>query len=103
YVRDGKTRDAKAKVVEYKEEGIALGAPDQQEAPDAGAGKLGIAVSGVSPELMARYKLKSPDGVVVRSVKPRSPAADAGLEEGDVILEANRKKIASAEDFKDQV
>ena len=103
YVREGKTRDAKAKVVEYKEDGVALGGPEERPEPDAGAGKLGIAVSPVTPDLMKRLKLNSPEGVVVRSVKPRSAASEAGLQDGDVILEANRQKVANPEEFRDRL
>jgi serine protease Do len=38
--------------------------------------------------------LSSDDGVVVQQVYPGSPAAQAGLQTYDVILEANRQKIA---------
>ena len=62
-----------------------------------------MAVAEVTPDLMARYKIKAPKGVVVRKVKPHSPAADAGLEEGDVILQANGKTLTSPEEFKEVV
>ena len=39
------------------------------------------------------------NGVAMQSVRPASPADDAGLAPGDVILEVNRKPVASAEQF----
>jgi serine protease Do len=39
------------------------------------------------------------NGVAVESVRPASPAEDAGLTQGDVILEVNRKPVTSAEQF----
>jgi serine protease Do len=39
------------------------------------------------------------NGVAVQSVRPASPADDAGLSPGDVILEVNRKPVTSAEQF----
>ena len=38
-------------------------------------------------------------GVVVTSVRPDSPAAEAGLHKGDVIQEVNRKAVKNTSDF----
>ena len=38
-------------------------------------------------------------GVVLVGVQPDSPAADAGLQQGDVVLEVNHTKINSVDDF----
>jgi serine protease Do len=43
--------------------------------------------------------LDQPQGVIVSSVQPGSPAADAGLARGDVILEVNRRAIKNAEEL----
>ena len=42
-------------------------------------------------------------GAAVQSVRPASPAEDAGLAPGDVIEEVNRKPVQSAEQFADTV
>ena len=50
----------------------------------------------------ARQQYNVPEnvqGVVVQQVRPASPADDAGLQPGDVILEVNRKPAQSANDF----
>jgi serine protease Do len=39
-------------------------------------------------------------GVVVTDVQPGSPADNAGISRGDVILEVNRKPVQTAEDVK---
>jgi serine protease Do len=39
----------------------------------------------------------------VQSVRPASPAEDAGLAPGDVIQEVNRKPVANAEEFANDV
>ena len=38
-------------------------------------------------------------GVLVRTVEPKSPAADAGLRPGDVIVRLSAKEIASVADL----
>jgi serine protease Do len=42
-------------------------------------------------------------GAVVENVRPASPADDAGLQPGDVVLQVNRKPTASASQFVSQV
>jgi serine protease Do len=42
-------------------------------------------------------------GVAVAQVQPGSPAEDAGLTGGDVILEINRKPVTSADQFRNDV
>jgi serine protease Do len=63
-------------------------------------GKLGLAVADLTPD--TRQQINAPDqihGVVVENVRPASPADDAGLQPGDVILEVNRKPAQSASQF----
>jgi len=40
-------------------------------------------------------------GIVVQSVQPRSPAAGAGLQQGDVIISVNRRPVATMEEFRE--
>jgi serine protease Do len=41
--------------------------------------------------------------VLVTSVMPASPAANAGVQPGDVILQVNRAPVSSVEGVKDEV
>ncbi len=68
--------------------------------------KFGLSVQKLTPEL--RKKLGIPNwvknGVIVTSVKPGSPAEDAGLREGDIIVEAgitprNLKSVRKVDDL----
>lgn len=63
--------------------------------------KLGARVQELTPQLAVRYRISSEikRGVVVISVEEGSPADELGLQEGDVILEINRKKIETIKDF----
>jgi serine protease Do len=42
-------------------------------------------------------------GVLVNNVRPASPADDAGIQPGDIILEVDRKPAVSASEFANQV
>jgi serine protease Do len=57
---------------------------------------LGILPGDVTRENMGRYGLREPRGVLVTKVIESSPAARAGLKEGDVILRFNGETVTSA-------
>jgi serine protease Do len=96
-LRNGSSQTLNVKVGEFHK--------DAEVASDGGAagpqkGKLGLAVAELTPDV--RQQLHIPpqvNGVAVQSVRPASPAEDAGLASGDVILEVDRKPVASAEQF----
>jgi len=100
-LRDGKPETIKVTVGEFqKTSDSATG----EKSGDAKKGKLGLTVMNFTPEI--RSQLRAPDsvkGVVVDSVRPGSPADDAGLTQGDVILEVNRKPVDGVNAFADQV
>lgn len=60
---------------------------------------LGIGVLEVNAERAKALKLTEERGVEVRSVEEDSPAAKAGLKEGDVVLEYNGQRVEGAEQF----
>ena len=76
-----------------------------EAAPGQGnTGKLGLAVDDLNPD--ARQQLNVPadvHGAAIANVRPGSPADDAGLQPGDVVVEVNRKPVASAEQFANAV
>ena len=62
--------------------------------------KMGAKVQELTPQLTAQYRISGiRHGVVVISVEDGSLADEIGLQEGDVILEINRKKIENLNDF----
>ncbi len=56
-------------------------------------GYLGISMNDVTPENAHFFNLKDASGAIVAQVTPGSPAANAGLKQGDVIRELNGQKI----------
>ena len=62
--------------------------------------KLGVKVQELTPQLATRYGIAGiKQGVVVIGVEEGSIAGEIGLQEGDMILEINRKKIENLKDF----
>lgn len=64
---------------------------------DFGSGSaIGAAVRDVEQADVTRGKLPSSAGAVIEDVRPGSPAAKAGLQNGDVIVEFDAEKVRSA-------
>jgi serine protease Do len=63
-------------------------------------GALGLAVQTVTPELARQLGLDEPHGVVVRDVRSDSPAANAGIRPGDVIVAVDRHPVKNVEEMK---
>jgi serine protease Do len=67
-------------------------------------GRLGLAVANLTPDVRQQYNVPdSVKGAVIESVRPGSPAEDAGLTPGDVILGVDRHSINDADSFVNQV
>lgn len=96
--RDGKDQDIKVKLGEAQ----SAGARSQREegGPSEGGGKLGIAVQPLTPDIARQLGLRpGTAGLVISDVDPSGPAAEAGIQPGDVIVEANRQPVRSGADL----
>jgi serine protease Do len=93
-VRDGKTMSLDV---------TTSAMPDKPEGPakeNEGEEKLGARIQELTPQLASRYRISGIKyGVVVIGIEEGSLADEIGLQEGDVILEINRKKIENLKDF----
>jgi serine protease Do len=94
-LRNGKALDRQVKVGEMEEKVEAAKAPSHKS--------LGITVQNLTPEIARGLGLKKDTGVVVARVEPGSPAADAGIQTGDMVQEVNRKPVKNVEDFVQKV
>lgn len=64
-------------------------------------GRLGAQAQDLTPELASAFDLKHRDsGAVVVNVIPDSPAENAGLKVGDVVIKANNRPVRNAEDLR---
>lgn len=92
-----------------EERGEAPPAPEASETPrppalafrmQAGGSFLGVAIEDVDAEDAERLRLPEERGALVTRVMDNSPAARAGLQEGDVILRWNEERVESVAELR---
>lgn len=101
--RDGKEQQIKATLDERTNETAQNErgqnpegtAPPQEES----SGKLGLGLQPLTPEIARRLQIQAERGLVVTEVDQTGPAAEAGITEGDAILEVNRQQVGSFEEI----
>jgi serine protease Do len=72
---------------------------EESASSEHGKPRWGLGLTDLSPDV--REQLQAPQdvrGALVGSVQPGSPADNAGLQRGDIIVEVNRKPVKSAAD-----
>lgn len=67
------------------------------------AGKWGLQLRDITPQMAQRYHFKEEKGAVVAGIEPGSRAAEAGIQQGDLILEVNRHPVGSAQDVLENI
>lgn len=60
---------------------------------------LGVYIQSMSGEIAERYNLSISTGALVTSVVEDGPAYKAGIVQGDIVIEVNKNKVASADDL----
>ena len=73
--------------------------PQLREKGKVVRGWLGVVIQPVGEELAKTFGMEEAKGVVVADVSAGGPAAKAGIEPGDVILEADGRAIEDAQDL----
>jgi serine protease Do len=95
-LRSGNVVDREVKIGQLEEQ--------KEEVANVSTRKpLGMSVQNITPEIAKGLGLKSETGVVVASVIPGSPAAQADIRSGDVIQQVNKKPIKDVQDFKKKI
>jgi serine protease Do len=65
------------------------------------AGRLGLELTPVTPDVAGQLGIaRGTQGLAVTSVDPNGAAADAGIQEGDVIQQVNRQDVRSTADVR---
>jgi serine protease Do len=66
-------------------------------------GFLGVVVQDLTPDLASSFGIKNPQGALVDEVSDGTPAAAAGVKQGDVILAVDGKTVASPGDLRNEI
>ncbi len=64
---------------------------------------LGVGIQDVTPKVAKAFERKEPSGVLVSEVEPNTPAARAGVEKGDIILDVDSKPIIDSNQLRNTI
>ena len=98
-LRDGRLKTLKVRVGKRPLTMAAASDHQRQEKE----GEYGFEVTELTPQVAQRYNVKDTAGVIVVNVDPKGKAHEAGIQQGDLIIEVNRKNVASVKDFKNLI
>ncbi|MCK9276327.1 MAG: DegQ family serine endoprotease [Syntrophales bacterium] len=97
-LRDGEEMTISAELGTMPGTDVSEDGGDQQPS-DRQKQKWGLSVQDITPEISQQLKLKFDEGVIIMQVQPGSPADNAGLQQGDIIREVERKEISNMREF----
>ncbi len=101
-LRDGKPETIHVTVGEFHGSNSEVASNDESGGQQRG--RLGLAVANLTPDLRQQYNVPgSVQGAIIQSVRPGSPADDAGLAPGDVIISVDRHPIDGADNLVSQL
>lgn len=97
-MRDGREKSVTVETAKRQEEQTL--ASKESESDD----KLGLSLQSLEPDIAARLGYDEAEkGVLVTGVESGSKADKAGVQQGDLVKEINRKPVAGMEEFRKQL
>jgi serine protease Do len=95
----GVVRDSKSTSILVTLEALGGGKGSETAGGEHGKGRWGLRLADLTPDTRNELQAQaSVHGAIVEDVLPGSPADNAGLQRGDVIMEVNRHAVKSASD-----
>ncbi|MEZ5314916.1 MAG: DegQ family serine endoprotease [Chlamydiales bacterium] len=88
--REGKEKDISV---------VISSLPEEKTGPLSPTQKLGLKVENLTSQLAQKYNFSEEYGVIITQIEPGSPAAEALLRPGNLIIAINRLRINSIEEF----
>ncbi|HLK50200.1 MAG TPA: DegQ family serine endoprotease [Bryobacteraceae bacterium] len=96
--REGKQQDIRVRLGELTPETARA---SRQGGGEQNGSRLGITVTPLTPDLAQQLGLRrGAQGLVIQDIDPSGPAAQAGLQMGDVIEQVNRQPVRSPDDMR---
>ncbi|MGO8704694.1 MAG: Do family serine endopeptidase [Candidatus Brocadiia bacterium] len=97
-IRGGKQETLTLRVGTLTPQMMAEAAPSEEGGV---LSKLGMSVQTLTPDLAKQFGIRAAQGAVITDVEEGGAASLAGLQAGDLIVEADRRKVASAGDLQE--
>ncbi|HEX4999986.1 MAG TPA: Do family serine endopeptidase [Terriglobia bacterium] len=99
FIRNGQRQEAVLTLGEMPGAEKAV-AEDSSPAPEESGPPYGFGVEALTKELLEKLDLDTETkGVVVNTIQPAGAAEEAGLSEGDIVEEINRRNVSTMDDF----
>jgi serine protease Do len=92
-IQDGKEKTVTVTLQEFPEQRTDI---DEQVREN-----LGLTVKQLTPNIVKRFNIDQDEGVIIADVLQGSPAGDAGLKVGDIVIEINKMPIKTLADYSD--
>jgi serine protease Do len=94
-IRDGKEMTFRVTVAERKDNVAQVTEKSEK-------GHFGISVQEITPEIARQLSIRS-EGVIITDIQEGSPADEVGMQPQDIIVQVNRVKIASINDYNREI
>ena len=94
-IRDGKEMTFRVTVAERKDN-VAVTAEKSEK------GHFGISAQEITPEIARQLGIKS-EGVIITDIQEGSPADEVGMQPQDIIVQVNRVKVSSMNDYNREI
>ncbi|MCH2184699.1 PDZ domain-containing protein, partial [Myxococcota bacterium] len=96
-------RNGENKVME-----VRIGALEEPELAankesDSDLTEYGLRAQNLTPDLAEQLGIEYGEGVIITQVQPGSPAEEAGLQRGDVVIEVDRKEVKSLAELRSRL
>jgi serine protease Do len=92
-IRKGKKKSLKVKTEKLEEEREAEAVIEEKS-------DLGMTLEEITPDLARRFGLAEKSGLLVVQVENNSPAEEAGIRQGDVILELDEEPVKNLDEYR---
>jgi S1-C subfamily serine protease len=98
--REGTQQNFQVALAELPSRARAQEDEDTDGGTAAGGEKFGLSLQILTPDAARRHGLSAEDeGLLVARVNPSGAAANAGIRQGDLIIEVNRRQVRSVPEF----
>jgi len=95
-VRKGKTRTFKVKLGKLEEEETPRKMSEEKS-------DLGMTVEEITPESARHFGLSEKSGLLVVRVETRSPAEEAGIRQGDMVIEIDQEEMKGLNQYRNKI